>query len=166
MPRKQTETYYHCAFAKSLPGIAKRGLVPAAVPGLLRAAPGNLRGVYLSDAAGVRFWFSRLIDWAHNDSDTPVEDGLVPVVLRVETACDVVEDKVGARDSRADAVICRRPIPPGAIRVWDGREWVRVSRGVDASLGAEWVEDEDYDDGGYWDLLSAFDSPLMPHSTR
>lgn len=74
------ETYYHCTYARNLAAIAKRGLRPSATPVLQRAAPGNLRGVYLSDADGVPFWFRKLIDWASHDSDNPVEDGMIPVV--------------------------------------------------------------------------------------
>lgn len=161
MPRP-VDTYYHCTYARNLPSIARKGLRPKAAPVLLRAAPGNLQGVYLSDAGGVPFWFRKLIDWAHNDSDNPVEDGLVPVVLRVTTTCDTVEDVHGSRDSANTAVVCSRPIVPGAIRVWNGVSWVPVSQGVDPDLGTEWVEDEEFDLGGYHSLLGPYQSPLMP----
>jgi hypothetical protein len=156
------ETYYHCTYARNLPAIAKRGLRPSATPVLMRAAPGNLRGVYLSDADGVPFWFRKLIDWAQHDSDNPVEDGMVPVVLRVTTVCNTVEDVAGSQDSRSEAVVCSRPIVPGAIRVWNGSSWVTVSQGVDQDRGAQWVEDEDFDLGGYYELLGPYESPLMP----
>lgn len=159
---KPVETYYHCTYARNLPAIAKRGLRPSATPVLMRAAPGNLRGVYLSDADGVPFWFSRLINWAEHDSDNPVEDGMVPVVLRVTTACDTVEDVSGSRDSGSEAVVCSRPIAPGAIRVWNGSSWASLSQGVDPDAGTRWVEDEDFDLGGYHELLDSYESPLMP----
>ncbi len=155
-------TLYHTTYARNLPSIAKHGLRPAAKAALMRAAPGNIRGVYLSSAEGVPFWFRKLVDWAQHDSDDPVGDGMVPVVLRVTTTCDTVEDTVGSRDAMSDAVVCSRPIVPGAIRVWDGERWVPLSQGVDQHKGARWVEDEDFDEGGYADLLGPYESPLAP----
>ena len=157
-------TFYHCTYAKSLPAIARHGLRPGLKPALMRAAPGNHRGVYLSDWRGAAFWFQRLVDWAQNDSDNPVEDGLVPVVLKVVTLCDVMDDETGTRDSASTAVICPRPIVPGGLRVWDGNSWVRVSADVETSLGTEWTPDEDHPEGGYPSLRDQWSSPLFPPS--
>lgn len=160
--RGATVTLYHTTYARNLPSIAKHGLRPAAKAALMRAAPGNIRGVYLSSAEGVPFWFGKLVDWARHDSDNPVEDGMVPVVLRVTTTCGTVEDAIGSRDAMSDAVVCSRPIVPGAIRVWDGASWVPLSQEVDQHKGARWVEDEDFDEGGYAELLGPYESPLVP----
>ncbi len=157
------KTLFHCTYFKNLPGIRARGIHPVSKPVLMRAAPGNLKGVYLSDETGVRFWFRRLVSWAEHDSDNPVEDGLVPVVLQVTTACDTVEDELGQRDSGSQALICTQPIEPGNIRVWDGGSWVSLSQGVDPALGTSWVDDEDFEEGGYYQLLEPHRSPLMPH---
>jgi hypothetical protein len=158
-------TLYHCTYVNRLDAIAAKGLKPSATPVLLRAAPGNLRGVYLTIPRGVIFWFGRLIDWAEHDSDNPVEEGLVPVVLQVTTTCDTVEDIHGTRDALATALICPRHIVPGAIRLWNGSSWVKVSSGVEPTKGARWTEDEEFEEGGYWELLGPSQSPLMPTIT-
>lgn len=154
--------WYHVTFVASLPDIAARGLLPGRRPRLMTRVGRNLRGVYLTDASGLLFWFGRMEEFSHAESDNPEEDGLVPVVLRVETTCPVVEDVLGSEHARAAAVVCPRPIAPGAIRVWNGSSWVAVKQGVDEKLGVEWVDDEDLEAGGYWTLLAAHQSPLFP----
>jgi hypothetical protein len=158
---------FHCTYVKNLAEIAKRGLRPGLAPNLVRAAPGNLRGVYLSDLAGVRCWYQRLVEHAQHDSDTPVEDGLVPVVLEVRTVCDVVTDERGTRDSLALAVVCPRPIVPGALKVWTGQRWSGTADHDElVQAGTRWEVDEDHEEGGYLSLLDAHRSPLVPKEMR
>ena len=158
---RPVETLYHATYLRNLDGIARHGLkVRAAGGSLLRAVPGNVRGIYLSEWRGVPFWFGKLRDWANYDSDNPVEDRLLPIVLRVTTACDTIEDPHGMRDAYARAVVCRRPIVPGAIQFWNGNRWVRLSSvagpGVDPAPGADWKDDEDMDEGGFWSLRGPY----------
>lgn len=157
------QVLFHCTYAKNLDAIAKHGLRPGLSPNLMRASPGNHRGVYLCDEDGVRFWFRKLVDHAEDRSETPAEDGLVPVVLRVETTCKVVDDERGTRDSGAVAVVCPRPIVPGALKVWNGSAWARSgdAEGL-AEKGSRWEVDEDFEAGGYLQLLEPSRSPLMP----
>jgi hypothetical protein len=158
-------TYYHTTYARNLPEIAERGLRPSVSEdrkSLLRAVPGNLRGIYLAEEGGVNFWFNRLEEWARYDTENPVEEELVPVVLRVTTSCPVVEDPIGSRDSMYLSVVCQRHIVPGALRLWNGSKWVPVSKGVDPYKGARWVDDEDFEEGGYYELMDSYESPLMP----
>jgi len=130
---------------------------------LRRGAAGAPAGVYLTEYDGVPFWLGRLEDWSNNDSDNPFEEELVPVVLKVHTLCKVTEDPHGTRDAGGDAaVICPRPIQPGAIRVWNGKKWVKLDEDIDLSLGVAWVEDEDFDEGGFFQILDWMNSGLSP----
>lgn len=163
--RRATLRLYHCTYAKNLSAIARRGLIPGLSGGLLRAVQGNnLRGVYLTAWEGVRFWMGRLEAWAEHDYDYPADEGLVPVVLRVETACPVVPDALGTRDAAAAAVVCPRPIAPGALRVWDGGAWIAAraaaARGEDywLALGSE----VDGDGDSSWRVLLGTRSALLP----
>ncbi len=167
MPAAPVETYFHCTYAKNLSGIAKRGLVPSALPNLRRAAPGNFRGVYLTEQDGLPVWFGKLEDWAWHDSDDPIGDGLVPVVLKVSTSCRLFEDELGSSDARARAAICPRPIPPGAIRVWNGTSWipVRDHADVDLTLAFDRDEAEDEEDSPGW-FKPTNRNPLFPLNDR
>jgi hypothetical protein len=163
MPAAPVETYFHCTYAKNLAGIARRGLVPSPTPGLLRAVAKNHRGVYLTEPGGILFWFGRLENWAFNDSDDPLEDGLVPVVLKVTTACKLIEDELGTEHARARAAVCPRPIPPGAIRVWDGTSWIpiRDHESIDLRQACTWDEEGQFDGFKY-----SNQNPLNPLNDR
>ena len=163
MPAAPAETYFHCTYAKNLPGIAKRGLVPSPAPGLLRAVAKNHRGVYLTEPGGILFWFGRLEAWAFHDSDDAYEEGLVPVVLKVNTSCRLIEDELGTEHARARAAVCPRPIPPGAIRVWDGADWIPVRdyELIDLRQACTW-DDEDRFDG----FKYSNQNPLNPLNDR
>ena len=163
MPAAPAETYFHCTYAKNLAGIARRGLVPSPAPGLTRAVSANRRGVYLTEPGGILFWFGRLEEWAFHDSDDAYEEGLVPVVLKVTTACDLIEDELGTEHARARAAVCPRPIPPGAIRVWDGADWIPVRdyESVDLQQACTWDGEGQFDGFKY-----SNQNPLNPLNDR
>ena len=154
--------WYHATYAKRLRNIARLGLQPKKKRSLLRAAPGNVEGIYLTEYDGLPFWMSRLEEWADHDSDHPVEDGLVPVALKVFTLCKTKIDPYGSRDAMYRAVTCPHWIQPGALRVWNGKKWAKLDDEFDISQGAQWEEDEDFEEGGYFSLIDVYNSPLLP----
>lgn len=125
---------YHVTYASRLPGIYEEGLRPNA-PRAIGASAYDAHArdrVFLTEGDGVFFWHSRAEDFAEHASDNPLEDELVPVVLRVDPKCvdyanELVDDEIGTRDARADAFFIQAPMEPiGAdcLEVFDGEEWV------------------------------------------
>lgn len=129
---------YHVIFYNLLESIASAGLKPDAGRGIGSRVYDQHRSgaIFLTDAAGVHFWASRAEEWAEGRSDDLLEDGLVPVLLRVPDSvlrsCE--DDEVGSDDAGHDAFKCRTRIPPGDIRGVDRhRRQGRVGR--DRRLG-------------------------------
>jgi hypothetical protein len=158
---------YHVTFFRNLEGIAEDGLLPA---GGGRQGLGNYgwahkaRGVFVSEAGGLIFWLSKAEDWANHRSDRVLDEGYVPVVLRVpRPRGDLEEDELGAGDAREGAWILGG-VPPEDVEVWDGRAWLPVGEWerVDPALGVT-VED---DDEGDLQWLKGYDSPLTPPEGR
>jgi hypothetical protein len=163
------EPYFHTTYVNRLESIAARGLVVGAARSI--GAPSYdvhaASGVFLSDADGVDHWFERAQAFADDRSDSLLDDGFVPVVLRVwvDEPDKLVPDEVANQETihADDNWISKAPIGPDAIEVWDGDSaWLRVEywRDVDPELGVEWEDDADVDEGGYW--LALTDSALLP----
>ncbi len=126
---------YHVTYASRLPDITEEGLRPNAprsigVGDMYDAHTKNR--VFLTEGDGVYFWHNRAEDFAEHASDNPLEDGLVPVVLRVDPDCidyanELVSDELGTRDASADAFFIQAPMEPigsDCLEVFDGEEWV------------------------------------------
>ena len=103
----------------------------------------NSKGwVFLTDGEGVRFWYGKYENYAHHQSDNPIEEGLVPVVLRVPDDADVIgeleEDALGTRDAFAPAWKTRTTIDPDSIEIWSGSSWEPITESeIDPMLAAE-----------------------------
>jgi hypothetical protein len=148
---------YHVTYYNRLSSIAKHGLVPNAAPSIGGAAyVTHKRGnIFLSEADGVAFWFSRAEAWADHHSESPGDDDLVPIVLSVLRPDDdsLKIDKPGTRDALADAYLCACEIPPDEISVYDGSAWIPISDWniIDPELGFERIElGELYDSEEEW----------------
>lgn len=155
-------TVYHTTFYRALPSIARHGLRKGA-KGMLIFAPGNDEGVYVSDFEGVRFWYGKSVDFAEYSSDDPVQEGLVPFVLRahlpnggVSRACK--RDELGSKDSYAQAWVCAVPIPPELLEVFDGDDWQPLARALPSLKPLRGTKAGEYGR----ELLSTWDSPLRP----
>lgn len=163
----EPEVLYHVTYWSRLERIAEHGLER----GRGRAIGGPAydtharRGVFLTELDGVYSWHARAEDHAENGSDNVLEDGLVPVVLRMPRAAagELEPDDVGSEDAQAEAFIAHGPIKASALEVYDGKEWVDVANWerVDPADGVE----EDEEDG---ETLYFFpvDSPLIPPEAR
>lgn len=147
---------YHVTYAANLPGIAAHGLIPGERSNYSGGYDGHSKGrIFLTEEDGVRYWYQRMVDLAEHNSDNPLEDLLVPIVLAVDTedpsfypdGLPIEEDKVGTRDALAQAWFTRTPVDTSAIYLWDGEEWVDPSDGVDPELALtteeQWDEDEE-----------------------
>lgn len=164
---------YHVTFAGRLGGIAEDGLLPAGGGGF--AGIGNhseehkRRGVFLTELAGVLFWLGRAQLWGEHSSDRVLDDGYVPVCLRMpRPAAPLEADEVGTSDARAPAWIAP-PVAPDVVEAWNGAAWVPVDSWDEgaASLGVD-LETQDGDDGEpevlQW--LKDSRSPLTPPEAR
>lgn len=165
---------YHVTTHGRLADIEAHGLRPnrgRAIGGM--AYDGHRKGrVFLTSREGVSFWFGKARDFSFDGCENPLEDGGVPVVLRINSRALWLEgltqevDPHGAGDAGAPAFFVRGTIPTHRIKVWDGAFWQPVGE-VDAGQGVIWTDDEDEEEGGYWRLKGWYawedgPSPLIP----
>jgi hypothetical protein len=157
---------FHITFANRLPSIAERGLDPLARGPFSTggyAAHSRNRNFFTADWPGVLFWTSRYEDFANDGSDTPIEDGLVPVVLAMDVDdSDLMIDDVSRRESTREDFFATKPIPPEDIEVFCDGEWYGLQEAVDDDLIDPSKAGEEDDDGeNVWVTFKA-ESPFMP----
>lgn len=159
---------YHVTHYNRLSDIASDGLQPGRSRSIGGAAyDEHAKGrIFLTEADGVRFWYGKSEDFAEHNSDNPYEEGLVPVVLRVDIA-GIVDDELdvdedGTADSSVDAWMASEGIDPEYIQVYTGKKWVPVDRWEEIDPKDAFDVDENSDDSE--DPLYYFksDSPLLP----
>jgi 8-oxo-dGTP pyrophosphatase MutT (NUDIX family) len=147
---------YHITFLGRLASIAEEGLVRGAGD-TFQSYAGYARGwIFLTDEDALRGWFHKLHAIAESESDNPLEDGWIPVVLRVQQDVDAEEDPEGSRDVPEGASYrTREAIEPDALEVWNGHDWVPLDEweSIDPELGVThelddgedlvWLDDAD-----------------------
>jgi len=138
---------YHVTFSNNLDSIMQFGLNPQASGALGRGGyAGHSHGrLFLTEQDGVDFWYERVEAVANDLSDKPLADGYVPVVLRVPS-CEqyMQEDEAGTSDANAQSWYMTHSIEPDEIEVWNGESWVMLD---------EWSSDYDeqaFNDEGYF----------------
>ena len=158
---------FHVTYYGRLESIAEDGLVRGAPKSI--GAPAydyhRAKGVFLTDVEGIFHWYHKAEDFAEHESENYIEDGAVPVVLRVADPGDLVEDDVANSETLFENYISPGGVVSEDIEVWTGREWVAVDRweDVDPEQSVKWVDDVEEDDeeySGYWQFLNT--SPLLP----
>lgn len=163
---ENSEPLYHVTYLNRLDGISGAGLRSGM--GRSIGAPAYdahaAKGVFLAEEDGVHFWFNRAEDFATHNSDNPLEDGLVPVVLRVNpqgfSEDELADDELGSKDAMSDAYI-HPGIDPEHIDVWDGNSWIPVDDwdSIDPEQAFEMEEDEETGENY---AFFRDDNPLMP----
>jgi len=118
---------YHVTYHGRLPSIADHGLRPGERRSIGAAFYDRHRkgAIFLTEASGLSFWHERAEEWAHAQADNLIDEGYVPVVLRVPDP-DCEYDEPGSRDAKHDAYRCLKAIDPKEIELWNGRAWVPV----------------------------------------
>lgn len=143
---------YHVTFLANMESVRDRGLVPSKSFGsnYTSAYAQHSRGkVFLTSKEGVKFWMSRMEDVAEDQTDDAVEDGMIPVVIRVDASdVELEADELGSRDARADAFATKQGIHPSRLEVFDGQRFIgmlqlEVADLYDAARDAAQYEEED-----------------------
>ena len=151
MKKKKIDYLYHVTTYRRLETIAEDGLRRghARAIGAPSYDANAARGIFLTDPEGVFFWHARAEDHAEHGSDDVLEDGSIPVVLRVDVDDlpdeELDEDEAGTKDACADAWISEGPVDPENIEVFDGEAWIQVTdwEELNPELGVEKVDEDD-----------------------
>jgi hypothetical protein len=165
------DVLYHVTYARNLDGISSSGLEPGRSSNFGGAYKGHSSGrVFLCDFKSVGFWFGKLWDMAEAGSDTPLDDGLIPVALKVNLPRSVTlhDDEEGSRDSRGGAFYVEDKIPSSYISYWDGFSYSAASDAFVEDIIEEAKDNsdvEDYGDGEfYYDF--GYGDYFMPKKAR
>ena len=157
---------YHITYFKHLSNIEQDGLIPGRGSSLGQGAgyqTHSTKRIFLTEKNGISFWYSKAEEWAEYNSDNPLEDELIPVVLRVTLNDDdtlIHTDQIGTRDASADAFYIEDDdIPHQDLEIWDGSNWKRHIE-VDPKIAMEYESDDDDPDDGWWVFKT--DNPLIP----
>lgn len=159
---------YHVTYYQNLESIDDHGLQTGGGQSLGRGGgyqSHSTGSLFLTEESGIPFWYTRMEEWADHRSDNPLEDGLVPVVLRLHWPTDLQWDELGSKDSRSDAFITSSKIDPEMIEFYDGNGWQPISewQSLDPYVAME-VEEVENPETGEVEELFWFDSssPLQP----
>jgi GNAT superfamily N-acetyltransferase len=129
---------YHVTYANRLEDIIWQGLEPGHPPVIGENYGWHTEGrIFFSDPRGVGFWVSRVEEWAYHNSDIPVSDGMIPVVLRIKEykRYGFEEDEYGTGDAGAEAFFTQKTIPASRIEMWDGKVWRKLNEDLLEELG-------------------------------
>lgn len=161
-----SKTYlYHVTFIRNLPSIKRVGLV-------VSGGSSNFSSSYRSHSRdrifwtsweGVFYWLSKMEDSANHKSDDPIDDGMIPVVLKVKrrVLADLFADEIGSKDARNDAYYSEDTVPAKVIKFWDGEDWEKLKYADVESLLEEAREAADEDEYGVYPDFEVF-LPLDP----
>lgn len=159
------DCFYHVTTYDRLAGIAEHGLVPGSAAGIGGAAyDANRKGyVFLTECDDVFSWHSLAEQWSEYQSETPCEDDLVPMVLRVAIEADELEpDDVAQAELRWGSYKFKGEIEPEYLEVFDGEEFIPIEDydSIDPMDACEWIDDDDFEEGGYYAFRQT--SPFLP----
>lgn len=152
---------YHITYHKDLGSIESSGLVPGGGGSMGKGGySGHSQGrTFMTEEAGLLFWFGRMEEHATNDSDDPLGDGYVPVVLRFPEPEGLEDDEPGTSDARADSYYLEGSVPPDDMEIWDGSSWIALADWD--SIDPEESFELDEDDGEEWHVFKD-QNPLYP----
>ena len=137
------QALYHVTFLKHVPSIARTGLSPGHPRSIGDETFDTHRkgAIFLTEGKGVPFWLLTAERWAEEwygvDTGTlereGVEEGIVPVVLRVKDPPQCESDTIGSRGASYPAYRCEQSLTPQDLEIWDGQAWVPLdTQNIDA----------------------------------
>ena len=165
-PLKETdnksEMLYHVTYLANIEDIAYNGLQRGSGQtfggGYATYSTGK---VFLASWRGVRYWFGKYEDFASDKSDNPIEDALIPIVLRVDVSgLELQNDDIGTKDAISKSYFIEEEIEPNRIQAYDGHSWkgleeIDVEQIMDDALEAAQIED-DYGEEIIWPNFDMF----------
>jgi hypothetical protein len=121
---------YHVTYVNQLPSIGSGGLLPGAPTSFESGQAARSSGrVFWTEPSAIGFWMEKKGDVAENESDNPVQDGLIPIVLRTyEPEGELYDDEAGSQDAPDAAYYTEEPMPPSELELWNGHSWVPVAQ--------------------------------------
>jgi GNAT superfamily N-acetyltransferase len=161
------EFLYHVTYLNRLNTIAEEGLLPNSRPSIGGMAyDGHRQGkVFLTEAGGIPFWIDRARTFAGNNSDEPVAEGYIPVVLRCPNR-DLGSDEAGTADACANAYYSVESLSPEDLQVWVGNRWDNLEgMWVDPEMYSQYGDEEGYfvQDSPLWNPKLAASKPKVAH---
>lgn len=170
--RNPVEDYlYHVTYYNRLASISTRGLRPNQARSIGGEAYDfhRKKRVFLTTGEGVFFWHSRAEAFAEHNSDNILEDGMVPVVLRVlrstiEEDNDLELDEIGTTDASGSEswMLVNNIILPEDLEVWKSSRWIPIDEwdSIDPEDALDIERDEDDPDEALYFFKQR--SPLFP----
>jgi len=152
---------YHTTYIYNIDSIKKRGLrISFGERSTFGGYGGHVKGkIFLSRFSEIPTWFHKLEHIARGETETPEEDGMVPVALRIDITG--INFEVDPEVSSGKSFYAQENISPERIEVWTGSKWEAI-RNVDEEALLEVVRDtvEEFyeeDDSSWteieWDIL-------------
>ena len=156
---------YHITYFKNLSSIKNKGLVVGQGTSIGQGAGYRTHSkgkIFLTKKDGISYWYGKAEDWANHNSDNLLDDGLIPIVLKITSKInDALKiDLLGQRDAVSDAFYIEQKINPEDLEVWDGSKWIAITEKINPKLALEYEEDPDDPEDGWWSFKS--DYPLIP----
>lgn len=143
---------YHVTYLTNVDDIGRAGLVPAG--GLSPWRKPHLqqhstKGIfYCQDAHCVKYWIDMMAEQSFNLSDDPIEDKLIPIILRFHSNRNASRpDKLGNAETQGNYYTLKQIKNPG-IEMWNGEQWTTdissdaVNVGLFAVDGGTGYDDE------------------------
>ena len=153
---------YHITFLRNIESIQTAGLQAG---GTANWQTYDVAGkLFFTSAGGIRTWLHKLSYIARDKSDTEVEDGLVPVVLRVPRKLldDLEQDIEGSRDGSADAFFTHKSVKPESIEIFDGTVWTDVENVDEYTLRDYAVENSEHETDGDEEYILLDEDMFLP----
>ena len=141
---------YHITYYKNLESISSDGLLPGAGSALGHGGNvGRSRGrIFFTDKEGIIYWYGKLEDMCEHHSDNPLEDEMVPVVLRTIRFDEDEEDPTaeGASYQNQQEIVRTEGVEPDDLEVWTGKAWEPVENYYKINLSDALIEECEDDD--------------------
>lgn len=85
----------------------------------------SAKGVFFCQTTNcAKYWIDALIEQAFTHSDHPIQDEMIPVVLKFKLNRNSwTSDSLGNADAQASNFYTNKTINPAGILVWDGKKW-------------------------------------------
>jgi len=169
MAANDDDTYlYHVTYFRNIPSIATDGLVRSSG---LRTNFADKSAwcegkVFLTTHDGVGYWYNIFENLASHYADSPLDEGFVPVVLKIlveKDDLDLHDDREAANVAQGEHYFIEEDFEPEDLEVWDGYAWVALDEArIDPTLAFTFEDPF----GKAYDSFKYDDNLLDPFGSR